>query len=183
MHKINDIIKKCLKNDRRAKEVLYKEYASVVMGVARKYAKSSHEADDIFQEAFIRIFKYLKSYQEEKGAFEGWIYRITMNEALRQIEAKKKNIEDTYEDDKIGDLQFSTIEIDEDINPEILVNLISKLPNRKRAVLNLYVLEGYSHKEIADILSISVGTSKSNLHDARIQLAKLYKEQYQKIDA
>lgn len=139
------------------------------MGLCCRYANSKNDAQDILQEGFIKVFENLKSLKNF-GSLEGWMKRIFVNEALRFIEKNKRLIsvdisnasQITSEDAGILD-QFCTDDI---------TKIIQALPDKMRIVFNMYAIEGYSHQEIADELNISVGTSKSNLHDARKQIKR-----------
>jgi RNA polymerase sigma-70 factor (ECF subfamily) len=159
---LNQLIENCKINDTKAQGELYKLYASKLFPICLKYSRNYAEAEDNLQDAFLTIFNKIKQYKN-KGSFEGWIKRITINTALQQ-----------YRNEKVFDIVSENIseEIDievdeEDISLKYLLQIIQELPDRYRLVFNLYVLDGYSHNEIADMLKINVGTSKSNLARAR----------------
>lgn len=160
------LIENCKKNDTQARGELYKIYSKKLFALCLKYSRNRQEAEDNLQDSFITIFKKIDQYKH-KGAFEGWLKRITINTALQRYRSKGMlNIvnEETIEHD------VNIERASEDISLDFLLNCIQELPDRYRMVFNLYVLDGYSHKDIADMLSISSGTSKSNLARARIIL-------------
>ncbi len=159
---LNQLIENCRINDTKAQGELYKLFSSKLFSVCLKYSRNYAEAEDNLQDAFLTIFNKIEQYKS-KGSFEGWLKRITINTALQRYRKEKvfdiinENIEDDVE-----------LEIDEDqVSLDYLLKIIQELPDRYRLVFNLYVLDGYSHKEIADMLNINIGTSKSNLARAR----------------
>jgi len=130
--------------------------------VCLKYSRNYVEAEDNLQDAFLTIFKKMEQYKN-KGSFEGWLKRITINTVLQQYRTEKvfKIVNETIADEV-------ELEVDEDtISIDYLLKIIQELPDRYRLVFNLYVLDGYSHKDIAEMLDINIGTSKSNLARAR----------------
>lgn len=165
MNNYPDIIKACVKGDRKAQKQLYDHFASKMYGVCLRYANDADEAKDILQDGFIKVFFNLKQFNY-KGSFEGWIRRIMVNTALEKFRDKNYlfavHMERGYEkDDKEYDHIIS------DLSANDLLKLIQELSPQYRMVFNLYAIEGYSHKEICDILNIKEGTSKSNLSRAR----------------
>ncbi len=159
---LDQLIKKCKKQDAKAQEQLFKLYGAKLFSLCLKYSRDQASAEDTLQDSFIIIFEKIKQYKGN-GSFEGWLKRITINTALQKY--RKQKVFEIVNEDQIEDVE---IEIDdEDISLDYLLNIIQELPDRYRLVFNLYVLDGYSHKEIANMLSISTGTSKSNLARAR----------------
>ncbi|QFZ54390.1 sigma-70 family RNA polymerase sigma factor [Oceanihabitans sp. IOP_32] len=159
---LNQLIENCKINDTKAQGELYKLFSSKLFSICLKYSRNYAEAEDNLQDAFLTIFNKIEHYKN-KGSFEGWLKRITINTALQRYRSEKKfdliheNIQDEAE-----------IEICQDPIPlDYLLKIIQELPDRYRLVFNLYVLDGYSHKEIANMLNINIGTSKSNLFRAR----------------
>ena len=134
------------------------------MTVCRRYARDLHEAEDILQEAFIRIFKNVGQYRFE-GSLEGWIRRIVVHTALRVLQTGKVRL--TEMDEQIGADHPVDAEALTALHTEELLKLVSALPDGYRIVFNLYVLEGYDHNEIAAMLKITAGTSRSQLAKAR----------------
>jgi len=156
------LIDNCKKKHAKAQEELYKRYASSLFSVCLKYASSYADAEDILQDTFIIIFDKISQYKSQ-GSFEGWLKRIAINTALQRY--RKAGVLNLINEDNISELDVEVEE--ESVSLDYLLKIIQELPNRYRMVFNLYVLDGYSHKEISDLLEISEGTSKSNLARAR----------------
>lgn len=159
---LEQLIENCKKQNTKAQGELYKLFSNKLFAICLKYSRNRSEAEDNLQDAFLTIFNKIEQYKS-KGSFEGWIKRITVNTVLQR-----------YRNDKVFELinenviEDNTIEIDEDaISIDYLLKIIQELPDRYRLVFNLYVLDGNSHKDIADMLGINIGTSKSNLARAR----------------
>lgn len=172
---LNDIIEGCRKNNRKAQRNLYEKYAGKLLSICYRYSKS--EAEDILQLSFVKIFTHINKY-EGIGSFEGWMKRITVNTAI--TEWNKKNILQRAED--IEDYQESNVDegnVDalSKMRSDELLQLIAELPELYRITFNLYAIEGYKHSEIAELLDISEGTSKSQISRAR----KMLQEQLEKI--
>ena len=159
---LDQLIKKCKKQDPRAQEQLYQLFGSKLFSVCLKYSPDYSSAEDTLQDAFITIFEKIGQFKSQ-GSLEGWLKRVTVNTALQKY--RKQKVFEIVNEDHIVDVY---VEInDEDVSLDYLLELIQGLPDRYRLVFNLYVLDGYSHKEIANLLDISIGTSKSNLARAR----------------
>ncbi len=171
------LIEQCLKNDKAAQKVLYQTYASKMYAVCLRYASKRVMADDILQEAFIKVFKYLPSFKFQ-GSFEGWIRRIVVNTALDHIKRFAEPFED-LEENISESVTINTDEITSNLSVQDLITIIQELPEGKRMIFNLYVFEGYNHKEIAEMLGISVMTSKGQLSKAK----KMLQEKLLKIKA
>lgn len=162
---LEQLIGECKKNDAQAQSQIYKLYASKLFSICLKYSRNYAEAEDNLQDAYITIFKKIDQFKS-KGSFEGWIKRITINTALQRY--RSVGVFDIINEDQIEDV---SVEVDEDnISLDFLLQIIQELPDRYRLVFNLYALDDFSHKEIAKMLDISVGTSKSNLARARLIL-------------
>jgi len=144
--------------------MLFEQYGGRMMTVCIRYSSTHVEAEDMLQEAFIRIFSYIGQYKFE-GSFEGWLKRIVINAALRILQKKGIRFLELNED--IQEQQIADSEVWSNASEEEILKLISKLPAGYRTVFNLYVLEGYSHAEIASMLKIDMGTSRSQLAKAR----------------
>ena len=164
------LIKGCAENDRIAQNQLYTKYAAQMMGVCLRYARTREDAQDILQEGFVQVFKCIKQFKF-KGPLEAWIKRIFINCALQKLREKENNYL-FIEIDRATEIYETSYTISEAIDVKILIKCIQNLPIISRLVFNLYVFEGLKHKEIAQILKISEGTSKSNLFDARNNLKK-----------
>lgn len=162
---LDQLIEDCKKDKPKAQENLYKRYASTLFSVALKYSRNYTEAEDNLQDAFLVILNKIGQYNY-KGSFEGWLKRIVINTALQ-----KYRKQDVFEIVNEGSIAQVDVEVDEDyISLDFLLRIIQELPDRYRLVFNLYAMDGYSHKEIAKMLNISDGTSKSNLARARVIL-------------
>lgn len=160
-----ELVISCLKNNREAQHLLYKRFASKMYGICLRFSHGDNQAQDILQEGFIKVFSNLPKFRFE-GSLEGWIKRIVVNAAIDYL---KKNVQYFQEIDENSNQTFNIIE-DEAISlltVEDLMKIIQELPDSKRLIFNLYAYEGYSHKEIADMLNISIMTSKSQYCKAK----------------
>jgi RNA polymerase sigma-70 factor (ECF subfamily) len=164
---LDKLIHKCKSNDTKAQSELYKLFSSKLFSVSLKYSSSYAEAEDNLQDAFITIFSKIKQYKN-KGSFEGWLKRIAINTALQRY--RTKGVFSIINEDIVDDVEVDVE--DNNIPLDYLLKIIQELPNRYRLVFNLYVLDDYSHKDIANMLEITEGTSKSNLARARKILKK-----------
>ncbi|WP_290698834.1 sigma-70 family RNA polymerase sigma factor [Lacinutrix sp.] len=160
---IDQLIYNCKNNDTKAQGELYNLFSSKLFSVCLKYSRNYAEAEDNLQDAFVTIFKKIEQYKN-KGSFEGWLKRITINTALQCY--RTQGVFDIVNDDLIED-EAITIKDESDISIDYLLQIIQELPDRYRLVFNLYVLDGYSHQDVAGLLKITTGTSKSNLARAR----------------
>lgn len=162
---LEQIIYKCQKNDIAAQAQLYKLLASKLFSVCLKYSRNYTDAEDNFQDGFILIFSKIEQYKF-KGSFEGWAKRVMINNVLQKYRTANvfELVNENIPDDSNIDLEEETISMG------FLLSIIQELPDRYRMVFNLYVMDGYSHKEIAEMMGITAGTSKSNLARARIIL-------------
>jgi len=163
---LKDIIKSCTKNDRQAQKQLFLKYKDILFALCLKYCRNEAEAEDNLHDSFITIFQNIKKYNS-KGSFEGWMKRITINKAIDKYK-KKKQIPIEIINDLQEDTQMKVNKRNVDLNQ--ILSCIQNLPNQYRLVFNMYQLDGYSHREIAQSLSISESTSKSNYHRAKIIL-------------
>lgn len=159
-----ELIKACLKGDRNAQRDIFNLYASKMLSVSYRYAKDKMEAEDILQDAFIKVFTNLKDF-EFKGSFEGWIRRIVVNTAIR-FNLKKYPTLDEINVDQILE-EYEDPEVFANLAENDLLQLIKELPDGYRMVFNLYAIEGFSHKEISEMCRIEESTSRSQLVKAR----------------
>jgi RNA polymerase sigma-70 factor (ECF subfamily) len=168
---VKKIIKGCLEGDRRDQELLYRRHSSKLFGVCLQYSGNDEEARDILQEGFIKIFENLCNYKHE-GSFEGWMRRIVVNTALEKFRSRHN----LFRVDDIDSIQEPEAEPNTEdysgLQAVDLLFIIRELPPKYRMVFNLYAIEGYSHKEIGEMMGISEGTSKSNLSRARAILQR-----------
>lgn len=172
------LIRGCQKGEASAQREIYNKYAGKMMGVCLRYVNSRFEAEDILVSGFMRVFEKIGQYKHE-GSFEGWLRRVMVNEALGYIR-KNKSIYMEVEIEKAGYQSDFNTEASQHLEAEELLQLVQQLPPGYKTVFNLYAIEGYSHKEIAEMLGISENTSKSQLSRARAllqqQLAGLEKK-------
>lgn len=169
----HDIVEKCRKNDQVAQHQLYKMLAPKLLGLSVRYTRSRFEAEDYVQEAFIKIFTHLDAYKGE-GSFEGWARRITVNVILKDMQ-KKNVLKHSMDIEEHWDAGSHSYEISSSIGHQELLAIINKLPEGQKLVFNLFVIEGYEHKEIAEMLGISEGTSKSQLAKAKQKIIETHK--------
>ena len=165
-----ELIKGCVDNDVQCQKVLYEKYAPKMMGVSLRYCNSKMEAEDVLQDAFIKIFDKIKSFKGE-GSFEGWIRKIVVFTALKSNDKRVRKFEpgslENVQEQSFDPLAISNIETAN------LLSILQELPDGYKAVFNLYAVEGYSHREIGEILGISDVTSRSQYSRAKQHLIKL----------
>lgn len=175
-----DLIAACIKGNPKAEKMLWERYSPVMFGVCRRYVKMQEDAEDVLVEAFYKVFSNLESFKGS-GSFEGWIRRIVVNEALMFLR-KRHNFNMVMEISKVDIASRMTIE--DELAAQDIIKLLNQLPTGYRTVFNMYVLEGYKHREIAEILGISINTSKSQLILAKKRLQSLLRQsKYPGIDA
>lgn len=155
--------------------MLFEQHSGKMMTVCLRYAADQMEAEDLLMEGFVKVFRYLHQYKFE-GSFEGWIRRIVVNTALKHIQKKKLHFEEVKEEKNTVSLDGGAYQ---HLGEKEILELVRKLPDGYRVVFNLYAIEGYSHDEIAELLGIQAGTSRSQLVKARKllqqQMASLHK--------
>ena len=175
---IKTLIKGCVKGDRKCQEQFYGHFYGKMMAVCYRYSNDPEDAKDLLHDGFIKVFKSLSKYNY-KGSLEGWVRRIMVNTAI-DFYRKQKNTFKISEQD-VGDVPFQIEDDSPDVYAEMgerdMLKAVQKLSPAYRTVFNMYVIEGYSHKEIADQLDISEGTSKSNLAKAKMNLKKIIKNE------
>ncbi len=169
-NEIRLILEGCRKNDRRAQEVLYRMLYQFAMSTAMRYSRDEADAADILSHAFVRIFKHIHTFDESKGTIYAWVKRIVINEGLDHIRTRNRFME-TFETDTVAEPAIDNAALDR-LNAQEIMTMIQKLPPATHAVFVLYAVEGYKHKEIAEALGISEGTSKWHLSEARKTLQK-----------
>lgn len=161
----------CQKGDQKAQEMLYNEYANMMYRLVWRYVKSQADAEDIVMTGFVRIFKGIGSFQSQgPGSFEGWMRKVMVNESLMWLRKQHnfhltESIEDTFSE--------PDLEAFRDLEAEDIYQFIARLPTGYRTVFNLFVIEGYEHREIADMLRIQEVTSRSQLFKAKALLKKM----------
>ncbi len=160
----HELILGCKLGNQDCQRQLVDSYAPYLMSVCRRYAPCDHQTHDILQETFINVFKYIKSFDINKGAFKFWIRRVAINTALKHLDKNK------IDHEEISDMsgEFSSFpKIYSQLAEEELLKQIEKLPDGYKQIFNLNIIEGYSHSEISELLSITESTSRSNLARAR----------------
>ena len=167
-----ELIRGCIREEAACQREVFNRYASRMLGVCNRYARNAADAEDILQDAFIKIFDKIHQFKFE-GSFEGWIRRIMVNTALKKYSLRRYDkevvgyeIKDRDEDDGTEPSAYGHL-----TQKEIL-ELINNLPDGYRLIFNLYVIEGFQHEEIAEMLHIQPGTSRSQLVKARMMLQK-----------
>jgi len=164
---MENLVKPCLKGDEASRKRLYDLNKRKMFGLCLRYANSREDAKDILQEGFLRVFRDLHLYGG-KGSLEGWIRKIVLNAALDYVSDKKKKGYSLDLENHVDAMSYEQIySVFENGRPEGLVKIMQQLPPGFRTVLNLYVIEGYTHAQIAAKLQISEGTSKSQLNRAK----------------
>jgi RNA polymerase sigma factor (sigma-70 family) len=173
---LDDIIRGCAKGDRICQHALYKMFYGKLMAICHRYTRNDDQAKDILQEGFIKVFNHIKDY-ERKGSFEGWLKRIITNTAIDYYRKRSSDFLLMNEENDIEAAKYIEDEGEEEIfngmTPNEVLAAVKKLSPAYQMVFNLYVVEDYSHKEIAEMLGISIGTSKSNLAKAKQNLRNL----------
>lgn len=171
------LVEGCKRESRIAQKELFSKLYGRLLSICMRYSDDRDEAEDILQNGFIKVFKSIDNYKGD-GSFEGWVKRIVVNTAIDNYRRKKIRpiVTDTELTDRMGDQLEDELE-DESIYEKIpisaVMQAVQKLSPAYKTVFNLYVLEGYNHNEISEMLGISVGTSKSNLSKARFNLKKI----------
>lgn len=160
------LIQACLSGDRSSQNELYRSFAPRMFTVCLRYSKDRYEAEEILQEGFIKVFSSLQQYRAE-GSLEGWIRRVMVTTALQRLRSRTPLHAVLPVDDADNHELSNEERIESRLSAKELLALVQSLPVAYRLVFNLYVFEGYRHKEISELLGISEGTSKSNLYDAR----------------
>jgi len=176
----SDLIKGCVSGDRRMQELLYKKFSPKMYAICLRYAGNTDDAQDLLQEGFIKIYKNLEKFRNE-GSFEGWMRRVFVNTSIEHFR-RKVNLNSITENEEKG-IEDSTWNVLDSLAEKDIIQLIQELSNGYRTVFNLYVVEGYSHKEIGDMLGISEGTSKSQLSRAKMILQDLVKKHIEQKDS
>ncbi|MCC6600420.1 MAG: sigma-70 family RNA polymerase sigma factor [Crocinitomicaceae bacterium] len=171
MDEIREIIEGCVRGEKRWQDKLYKRFSSLLFSICLRYTKNRMEAQDVLQEVFVKIFNNIQTYHHS-GSFEGWLKRIAVNTSITNY---RKNLKHAFQADidevvkgNEDPLSFEDLEF----TREELLLCIGKLPAGYKTVFNMYVVEGFMHKEIADMLGIDVNTSKSQLSRAKVYLQR-----------
>ena len=184
---LQQLIKGCLEGDRKAQQAVYKLLYGKMKVVCMRYTRDTDQALDVLQEGFIKVFQNMERYSGA-GSFEGWVRRIMVNLSIDRFRKQKNDflllngstsIED-YEDVVEDELDVESV--DYDFTPEQILEAMQQLSPAYKTVFNLYVFENYTHQDIAEALSISIGTSKSNFAKAKRNMKKILLKYYGKTD-
>ncbi len=165
MYSENELIEECLKNNRFAQKQLYEKYSKKMFGVCLRYAKCTQDAEDILADSFVQVFMKLSSYKGD-GSFEGWIRRVVVNTSITAYRSNLKfNLNDSISEIyNLSNDDDSAIDL---INVQQIKDIIQTMPDGYRMIFNLYAIEGYNHREIAEMLGLNEGTSKSQYSKAK----------------
>lgn len=169
----SDLIEGSMNGDRHAQELLYNKYSGKMYGVCLRYAGNESDANDILQEGFIKVFKNLSKYRGD-GSFEGWIRRIMVNTSIEHFRRKKNTFSITETQER--SVEDESLNALDQLDLKDLLEVINRLPEGYKMVFNMHVVEGYAHKEIAEKLGITEGTSKSQLARAKGVLKKMLEQ-------
>lgn len=162
-----NIIRGCMQNKADCQQMLFDAYATKMMSVCFRYTGNQHDAEDVLQDAFIKIFTHISQFKWE-GSFEGWLRRIVVNTALKALQKKKLHFTEINEASSVQ--PDAVPDVIATLQAEQVMMMLKNLPDGYRVVFNLYVIEGYDHEEIAQMLNIKAGTSRSQLVKARKML-------------
>ena len=173
---LKPLLKECLKGNRLSQKSLYMEFYGYAMSISLRYSKNRDEASEILNDAFMKIFGSLKTFDLSKP-FRPWLRKIIVNTAIDHYHKKQREI--PVEEIKDIKNETDTEKILSGISYQEVIGLIQKLPPSYRTVFNLYAIEGYSHDEIAKMLNIATGTSKSNLFKAKEQLKQILADYFE----
>ena len=168
-----NLLARCKNGERIAQQQLYEHFKGKMFAVCLRYSNSRQDAEDALQEGFVKVFRDLHQYRGG-GSFEGWVRRVIVHVALQHLRKQKGGLQFSELENveyKLSDVEDSVFEESE--KAAALIKLMQKMPTGFRTVLNLYVLEDYSHQQVADELGITVGTSKSQLNRAKAFLKNL----------
>lgn len=179
---VKNLVDSCVRGERKGQELFYKTFYGKMLAVCMRYSRNREEAQDVLHDGFIKVFMKMKSF-ENKGSLEGWVRRIVMNNAIDFARAKKEfymSEEQDYLLDYLVDDNESYQELErlKQMKVEKLIGLIQKLSPAYQMVFNLFTFENMQHKEIAEKLNISIGTSKSNLAKAKVRFKELIEEHW-----
>ena len=158
-----ELYQQCVAGNRNAQKELFDRYSPKMLGICFRYSRSAAEAEDVLQDSFIRVFRYIETFKKD-GSLEGWVRKIVVNTALNNIKKNKhvNEINDTTKDMTL-----------DNYDSKLIWDIMQQLPEGYRIILNMYAIEGYSHKEIAEHLNIAEGTSRSQLLRAKVLMQKL----------
>jgi len=167
---LHQLIRGCIKQDRKCQKMLYKAFYGFSMGICLRYAGNRDEAAEVMNQGFFKVFTHIEKFDQTRP-FKAWLGKIMMNAS---IDFYRANLKMAYTEDLDNAEHVTDGElVDRNLNYEDLIKMVQQLPQAYRTVFNLFAIEGYSHEEIGEMLNINPGTSKSNLHKARHKLKQM----------
>jgi RNA polymerase sigma-70 factor (ECF subfamily) len=179
---LNEVINQCIRKEKEGQELFFKHFYGKMMAVCSRYSRDRDEAQDILQDAFMKVFDNLQKYKVT-GSIEGWVRRIFVNTAIDHYR-KQKNKYNLEEDGKVADENSYYNELEENesvyskIKPNDILEAMEQLSPAYKMVFNLYAIENYTHQEVAEILDINIGTSKSNYAKAKAKVKHLLEQKF-----
>jgi RNA polymerase sigma factor (sigma-70 family) len=177
-----EIIQGCVKGDSKCQQIIYQKFYGKMLGMCMRYSKDREEARDILQDGFLKVFTNIKLYAGS-GSFEGWVRKVIINTALDSIRKNKHLIQysdSEYEEEGTEDVHEEENNEYANISAAEIMEAVQQLPLAYRTVFNMFVVDGFSHSEIAEKLGIKAGTSKSNLSKAKMNLKEILREKVRK---
>lgn len=172
-HLSNDLVEGCIRNDRRAQEKLYKQYCGAMMNLCLTYTKNEEDATEVMQDGFLKVFQQINRFDSSKSTLYTWMRTVVLRTAIDFL--RKKNQRPAPVEWKEAYDPVIDADAIQQMTPQEVLYMLQKLPATTRAVFNLYVVEGYNHREIGELLGMSEGTSKWHLSEARKNLSKTLK--------
>ncbi|MBT3206973.1 MAG: sigma-70 family RNA polymerase sigma factor [Bacteroidetes bacterium] len=177
---VERLVEACIRGDRKSQQYLYQTFYGKMLVVCRRYADNNEDAKDILHDGFIKVFQKISGFKN-LGSLEGWIRRIIVNNAIDNVRKKKEFLLSSEDDTTLENIAYEANDETEaemltKMKAKLIVKLMQKLTPKYRAVFNLYAIENYQHKEIAEILNISIGTSKSNYSKAKAKIKDFYQD-------
>ncbi len=167
-----ELIEKCVANNRKAQKILYDTYAPIMLGICLRYVYERSEAEDILQEGFLKVFTKIKEFSH-RGSFEGWMKRVFVNTAITHYHKNTKHNKHHYQIENLNVKDNNSVVYGEaEFTKDELLKVIQSLPEGYKLVFNLYAIDGYKHKEIAEMLKIDINTSKSQYSRAKKLIRK-----------
>ncbi len=166
-----ELYQQCVAGNRNAQKELFDRYSPKMLGICFRYSRSAAEAEDVLQDSFIRVFRYIETFKKD-GSLEGWVRKIVVNTALNNIK-KNKHVYDELEIESARAVESDIESVLDNYDSKLIWDIMQQLPEGYRIILNMYAIEGYSHKEIAEHLNIAEGTSRSQLLRAKVLMQKL----------
>lgn len=170
-----DLIEACKKQDRAAQRQLFEKYSSRMMAICIRYSDTRQDAEDLLQDGFIKIFSKIGSFKGN-STLSTWMSRVLINMAINRLNRDKRRFKETSLEDEYMNYDDSDVDLPEDVDGQAVLNTMKELPEKYEVVLNLYAIDGMNHREIAKLLGISEGGSKSRLSRARSLLRDLLKD-------